>query len=100
MKKQGFHVVFASAPSPTEIEIGICNIRENLDGEAWFLARFLASGSGFSAVMKSEDAGSTSAFVKKFALAKVLRIDAKAGATNAISGSSPLKEFSPNKATK
>jgi hypothetical protein len=100
MKKQGFHVVFASSPSPNEIEIGICNIRENLDGEAWFLARFLASGSGFSAVMKSEDATITSVFVKKFALAKVLRIDTKAGATNAPTGSSPLKAFSPNKASK
>jgi len=37
--------------------------------------------------------------VKKFALAKVLRIDTKAGATNAPTGSSPLKAFSPNKAS-
>lgn len=75
MRAQGFHVVFASTPAPTEVELGLCNIRE-LGTENWFLARFLSSQGTFSAVMKCESAIDAPIHVKKFALAKVLKIDA------------------------
>jgi hypothetical protein len=61
LHKQGFHIVFTSSSSTTEIEIGVCNIRQvwhdnsaeaTTTPEAWFLARFLASATHFSAVMK------------------------------------------------
>lgn len=74
LKRQGFHVVFAAQPKADEVEVGICNIRSDGTGP-WFLARFLASSGSFSAVMKSEDPKRTSHFVKKFALAKTLKID-------------------------
>ena len=73
LKKQGFHIVFVATPSPTDLEIGLCNTR--LKGtEKWFMARFLATSSTFSAVMKAEDSTQVTMFVKKFALAKVLKI--------------------------
>lgn len=75
MRTQGFHVVFASVPTPAEVELGICNIREK-GTEPWFLARFLSSRGTFSAVMKSESVESAPVHVKKFALAKCLKIDA------------------------
>lgn len=74
MKSQGFHVVFASSPNSVDCELGICNNRGD-QGGPWFLARFLASQKSFSAVMKSQDPDSVTAYVKKFALAKVLKID-------------------------
>ena len=74
IKRQGFHVVFASQPNADEVELGICNVRSDGQGP-WFLARFLASQGSFSAVMKSQDAAVTSTYVKKFALAKTLKID-------------------------
>jgi hypothetical protein len=74
LKRQGFHVVFAAQPKADEVEVGICNIRSDGQGP-WFLARFLASSGSFSAVMKSEDPAATSKYVKKFALAKTLKID-------------------------
>ena len=75
MRKQGFHIVFASVPTPAEVELGICNIRKE-GTEPWFLARFLSSKNTFSAVMKSESATEAPVHVKRFALAKVLKIDA------------------------
>ena len=77
MKKQGFHIVFAAVPNPNELEIGICNIRPT-GTEPWFMARFLASNANFSAVMKSQNPEQITQFVKKFALAKVLKIDTSA----------------------
>lgn len=74
VKRQGFHVVFASQPNSDEVELGICNIRDGGQGP-WFLARFLAAQGSFSAVMKSQDPKITSGYVKKFALAKCLKID-------------------------
>ena len=74
LTKQGFHVVFSSAPAVGECEVGICNIREDGKGP-WFVARFVAGKASFSAVMKCEDQQIVSNFVKKFALAKVLKID-------------------------
>ena len=74
MRKQGFHVVFASAPTMNDLEIGICNIRSR-PNDKWFLTRFVASPSDFSAVMKSEDSENAAKFVKQFSLAKVLKID-------------------------
>lgn len=40
------------------------------------MARFLASASNFSAVMKCQDPTVVEKFVKKFALAKILKIEA------------------------
>lgn len=86
-QKQGFHIVFTSGASSAEIEIGVCNIRQiwhdNSAGasptpEAWFLARFLASSTHFSAVMKATDQNIIKGFVKKFLLAKVLKMDTTA----------------------
>jgi hypothetical protein len=74
MKKQGFHVVFAVNPNAANIEVGICNIRP-VGQEPWFMARFLVSNNSFSAVMKSNSPEIVPGFVKKFALAKVLKID-------------------------
>lgn len=75
LKRQGFHVVFAVAPNANDVEIGICNIRP-MGQDAWFMARFLASNNSFSAVMKAQDASLVPTLVKKFALAKVLKIEA------------------------
>ena len=74
MQKQKFHVVYHTSPADGELEVGVCNIREQGEGP-WFMARFLASQTSFSAVMKSQDPAIVTAFVKKFALAKVLKID-------------------------
>lgn len=74
LRKQGFHVVFAVNPNPEDIEVGICNQRDQGQGP-WFLARFLASNLNFSAVMKCEEPEQVTQFVKKFALAKILKID-------------------------
>ena len=74
IKKQGFHVVYATSPTSSDIELGICNIR-SAGNEAWFLARFIASSSSFSTIMKAEIPEEVSAHVKKFALAKILKID-------------------------
>jgi len=78
--KQGFHVVFAAGPgSSGDVEVGLCNIRVQGSEEKWFLARLLASASdgtgAFSAVMKAESPDIVPTFVKKFALAKILKID-------------------------
>jgi hypothetical protein len=70
----GFHIVFAAKPSPTDVEVGVCNIRTQ-DSDAWFMARFLATATTFSAVMKAQNPEQVTAYVKKFALAKVLKID-------------------------
>ncbi|CAE7661949.1 unnamed protein product [Symbiodinium microadriaticum] len=75
--KQNFNVVFASSPSDKETEVSICNIKES-PGEAWFMARFLFTSSLFSAVMKAQDSDVVQAHVRRFALAKVLKIDTSA----------------------
>jgi hypothetical protein len=74
IKKQGFHIVFAVAPSPEDMEVGICNVLP-AEGGPRFLARFLASKNNFSAVMKCEAVDAVTQYVKKFALSKVLKID-------------------------
>jgi hypothetical protein len=74
LKKQGFHIVFAAKPSPNDVEVGVCNIRTS-DEDAWFMARFLATATTFSAVMKAQKTDQVTSYVKKFALAKVLKID-------------------------
>ena len=83
LKKQGFHVVYmntasvsTSPESGEEIEIGFCNIRENqnVDG-GLFMARFSVSKKLFTSTMKAEKPSDVPKFVKKFALAKVLKID-------------------------
>ena len=74
LRKQNFHVVFAASPSDTETEVSICNIRPSGE-DSWFMARFLFSKSVFSAAMKSQSADEVEGYVKKFALARVLKID-------------------------
>lgn len=74
LKKQGFHVVFAVSPNADNMEIGVCNIRP-VGVEDWFMARFLIAKGTFSAVMKANNAEIVPPLVKKFALAKVLKID-------------------------
>jgi hypothetical protein len=77
LRKQGFHIVFASSSSDTETEISICNIKESGEDE-WFMARFVFTNSHFSAVMKSENSQLIESYVKRFTLAKVLKIDTSA----------------------
>lgn len=77
LRKQGFHIVFAATPSPNDIEVGVCNIRAGA-GDPRFLGRFLSSQLSFSAVMKAEQVDKVPEYVKKFALAKVLKIDTSA----------------------
>lgn len=89
LKKQGFHVVFQHNQPNGDVEIGFCNVRKEPSAdagagagageEAVFMARFVASGTSFNAVMKSDDASNVPGFVKKFALAKVLKIDTSVG---------------------
>ena len=74
LKKQGFHIVFAAKPSPNDVEVGVCNIRL-AETDVWFMARFLATATSFSAVMKAQNPEQVTSYVKKFALAKVLKID-------------------------
>jgi hypothetical protein len=74
LAKQGFHVVFTSNPSPTDSEVGICNMRVQ-GTEPWFLARFLFTRTSMSAVMKAQDSTLVKEHVRNFALARVLRID-------------------------
>ena len=73
LKKQGFCVVYDKVDSVGEMEIGFCNIRSG--DEAVFMARFMVDQKNFNAVMKCENNADTAAYVKKFALAKVLKID-------------------------
>ena len=73
LKKQGFHVAYAAIPKEGDIEVGLSNIREDRKGP-WFIARLLTSGNSFSAVMKAENPEIVPTYVKKFALAKVLKI--------------------------
>ncbi len=74
LKKQGFHIVFAVSPNANNIEVGICNVRA-FGQPSWFMARFLSANNSFSAVMKSDNTEIVPMLVKKFALAKVLKID-------------------------
>ena len=74
LASQGFHVVFTSNPSPTDSEVGICNVRGS-SAEPWFLARFLFTRTSLSAVMKCQDRARVKDFVKSFAFARVLKID-------------------------
>lgn len=74
LKRQGFHIVFATNANANSLEIGICNVRP-VGQEDWFIARFLISNSSLSAVMKATKPEIVPQFVKKFALAKVLKID-------------------------
>jgi len=75
IRKQGFHVVFVADPDAGGFEVGICNVREEGKGGPWFMARFMTREKTFSAVMKCQDPSVVTGHVKRFALAKVLRID-------------------------
>jgi hypothetical protein len=75
IRKQGFNVVFVADPDAGGFEVGVCNVREEGVGGPWFMARFMTREKTFSAVMKCQDPGIVTSNVKKFALAKVLRID-------------------------
>lgn len=74
LKNKGFHIVFAAKPTLTDIEIGLCNNRQS-DTDYWFMARFLITNNSFSAVMKAQNTEQVTEYVKKFALAKVLKIE-------------------------
>ena len=73
LEKKGFHIVYSSSGKTSDIEIGICNTRTTLN-DGWFMARFLASSSSFSSVMKSENPNDIKIYVKLFELAKVIKI--------------------------
>lgn len=73
LQKKGFHIVYSSNGKSSDIEIGICNTRNTLN-DGWFMARFLASSTSFSSVMKSENPNDIKIYVKLFELAKVIKI--------------------------
>lgn len=73
LQKKGFHVVYSAGKS-SDIEIGICNTKTTLE-DGWFMARFLASPSSFSSVMKAENPDDIKIYVKLFELAKVIKIE-------------------------
>jgi hypothetical protein len=73
IRRQNFHVVFVGNPDAGGFEVGVCNTRENGTGP-WFMTRFLTNEKTFSAVMKCEDPSVVTSYVKRFSLAKVLRI--------------------------
>lgn len=81
LKKQGFHVVFSNttgteaSPLGLESEVGFCNIRSPQKREALFMGKFTIKQKFFQADMKCEDSNEVPLYVKKFALAKVLKID-------------------------
>lgn len=79
LRKQGFHIVFGATPSPNDVEVGVCNIRTSAEVPR-FLGRFLSSQLSFSAVMKADEPEIVPEYVKKFGLAKVLKIDTTAAA--------------------
>ena len=64
----------SSTSSRVDIELGISN-RRSTDTEPWFLARFIIANNIFSAVMKCQQVDDVPTHVKKFLLAKTLRID-------------------------
>ncbi len=75
LEKNGFHVVFVTENAGSrDIELGLCNIRENTTNGEWFCARFLVNNDTFTAVMKCQNTDITT-YVKKFALAKILKIE-------------------------
>jgi hypothetical protein len=77
LKKQGFHVVY-STETANESEVGFCNIRTSQKTEALFMGKFTVKENFFQADMKCENTNEVPLYVKKFALAKVLKIDTSA----------------------
>lgn len=74
LEKYGFHIVFSTdTPGTRDIEMGLCNIRDDTSNVEWFCARFLVNNDTFTAVMKCQNTDITT-YVKRFALAKVLKI--------------------------
>ena len=73
LQQKGFHIVYSSSGKTSDIEIGISNTRTTLN-DGWFMARFLASSSSFSSVMKSDNPSDIKIYVKLFELAKVIKI--------------------------
>ena len=74
LQRKGFHIVYSSASKSSDIEIGICNTKTTLS-DGWFMARFLASSSSFSSIMKADNPDDIKVYVKLFELAKVIKID-------------------------
>lgn len=74
-RSQGFHVAFATIQNTNDIEVGICNYKDTAD-EPSFLARFMFTHVSlmFSSVVKAQKPDLVAVYVKKFALAKVLKI--------------------------
>jgi hypothetical protein len=68
------HSPTRAAYTKIDIEIGICNVRTS-EADVWFLARFIVSMGSFSAVMKCSTPDQVPTYVKKFLLAKVLKLD-------------------------
>ena len=74
LQRKGFHIVYSNAGKSSDVEIGICNTRTTLN-DGWFMARFLASSSSFSSIMKADNPDDIKIFVKLFELAKVIKIE-------------------------
>jgi hypothetical protein len=77
--KQGFHVVYANVPTPSDIEICICNVRklDADDGDVWFIARFLIDERTANVVMKAETEKSLKKHVRFFELGTALKMSDK-----------------------
>lgn len=74
-RAQGFHVAFATIQNTNDIEVGVCNYKDTTDDPS-FLARFMFTHASlmFSSVVKAQKPDLVAVYVKKFALAKVLKI--------------------------
>ena len=71
---QGFQIVFEKVRTSTDYEIAICSVRTTDNSDDWFLARFHTKDNSFSAVMKGSNDKAVAEHVRKFALAKILKI--------------------------
>lgn len=74
--KQGFHVVFANVPTPSDIEICICNIRQvdSDNNDVWFISRFLIDERTVNVVMKAENEFALKKHVRFFELGSAIKM--------------------------
>ena len=82
IEKQGFHVASSSSSSSSigegsgvEFEIQFCNILNRPKKEGLFLCKFTVVKNIFTASMKAENLDDISMHVKRFSLAKILKVD-------------------------
>ena len=83
VEKQGFHVASSSSSSSSSIGVGsgvesevqFCNTINRSKKEGLFLCKFTVVKNTFTASMKAENLDDISMHVKRFSLAKILKVD-------------------------